>query len=242
MDEHVVHRLLERVGVDALRHGQVALRVHVDAQDAMPFLGERHREVERRRGLGDAALLVGERDHVAHIDGIRRRRNPPRAQSPARSANPPSRRAPPLFSSAVPTLLDKRLLFVTGKGGVGKSTVAIALGLLAARRGLRTIVAELASQERVQGLFGEDERERESVPRARARPRAVHDLDRPPAGDGGVPARQGRTVRAGPRLEPPVPGLRDGHPGDARAAQHRQGVGARAAATAAPAAPLPTTW
>jgi len=55
----------------------------------------------------------------------------------------------------VPALLDKRLVFVTGKGGVGKSTVAIALGLLAARRGLRTIVAELASQERVQGLFSE---------------------------------------------------------------------------------------
>jgi anion-transporting ArsA/GET3 family ATPase len=59
----------------------------------------------------------------------------------------------------VPALLDKRLLFVTGKGGVGKSTVAIALGLLAARRGLRTIVAELASQERVQGLFIDDGRE-----------------------------------------------------------------------------------
>ena len=53
-------------------------------------------------------------------------------------------------------MLDKRLLFVTGKGGVGKSTVAIALGLLAARRGLRTIVAELASQERMQGLFLDD--------------------------------------------------------------------------------------
>ena len=44
-------------------------------------------------------------------------------------------------------------MFVTGKGGVGKSTVAIALGLLAAREGLRTIVAELASQDRIQGLF-----------------------------------------------------------------------------------------
>jgi len=53
----------------------------------------------------------------------------------------------------VRALLDKRLIFVTGKGGVGKSTVAIALGLLAARRGLRTIVAELASQERVQQTF-----------------------------------------------------------------------------------------
>jgi anion-transporting ArsA/GET3 family ATPase len=59
----------------------------------------------------------------------------------------------------VPAVLEKRLLFVTGKGGVGKSTVAIALGLLAARRGLRTIVAELASQERVQGMFIDDGRE-----------------------------------------------------------------------------------
>ena len=54
---------------------------------------------------------------------------------------------------AVPQLLDRRLLFVTGKGGVGKSTVALALGLVAARRGLRTIVAELASRERLQRTF-----------------------------------------------------------------------------------------
>jgi anion-transporting ArsA/GET3 family ATPase len=51
-------------------------------------------------------------------------------------------------------LLDKRLIFVTGKGGTGKSTVAIALGLLAARRGLRTIVAEVAEQDRVARAFG----------------------------------------------------------------------------------------
>ncbi len=51
-------------------------------------------------------------------------------------------------------LLDKRLIFVTGKGGTGKSTVAIALGLLAARRGLRTIVAEVAEQDRVARVFG----------------------------------------------------------------------------------------
>ncbi|HEY2259548.1 MAG TPA: ArsA family ATPase [Solirubrobacteraceae bacterium] len=50
-------------------------------------------------------------------------------------------------------LLDRRLIFVTGKGGVGKSTVAIALGILAARHGRRTIVAELASQDRVQQTF-----------------------------------------------------------------------------------------
>jgi anion-transporting ArsA/GET3 family ATPase len=50
-------------------------------------------------------------------------------------------------------LLDRRLIFVTGKGGVGKSTVATALGLLASGRGLRTIVAELASQDRVRQTF-----------------------------------------------------------------------------------------
>jgi anion-transporting ArsA/GET3 family ATPase len=56
----------------------------------------------------------------------------------------------------VPGLLDHRLIFVTGKGGVGKSTVAIALGLLGARRGLRTVVAELASQERVRRTFAHE--------------------------------------------------------------------------------------
>jgi anion-transporting ArsA/GET3 family ATPase len=55
----------------------------------------------------------------------------------------------------VPGLLDRRLIFVTGKGGVGKSTVAIALGLHAARSGRRTIVAELASQERVRRTFSQ---------------------------------------------------------------------------------------
>jgi anion-transporting ArsA/GET3 family ATPase len=54
----------------------------------------------------------------------------------------------------VNALLDKRLIFVTGKGGVGKSTVAVALGLVASRRGLRTAVAELSSQDRIQRLFG----------------------------------------------------------------------------------------
>jgi anion-transporting ArsA/GET3 family ATPase len=39
-------------------------------------------------------------------------------------------------------LLERRLLFVTGKGGVGKTTVAAALGLLASEQGLRTLVCE----------------------------------------------------------------------------------------------------
>lgn len=54
----------------------------------------------------------------------------------------------------MPGLADKRLVFVTGKGGVGKSTVALALGIAAARRGLRTIVAELSGQARAAETYG----------------------------------------------------------------------------------------
>jgi len=53
-----------------------------------------------------------------------------------------------------PSLLDKRLVFVTGKGGVGRTTVAAALGLAAARRGKRAIVCEVAQQERVSRALG----------------------------------------------------------------------------------------
>ncbi|HET8673590.1 MAG TPA: ArsA family ATPase [Thermoleophilaceae bacterium] len=50
-------------------------------------------------------------------------------------------------------ILDKRLVFVTGKGGVGKTTVAASLGLAAARAGKRTIVCEVAHQERMSRVF-----------------------------------------------------------------------------------------
>jgi hypothetical protein len=51
-------------------------------------------------------------------------------------------------------LLDKTLLYVTGKGGVGKTTVSIALGLAAAAAGKRTIVCEVAEQDRVSRALG----------------------------------------------------------------------------------------
>lgn len=54
-------------------------------------------------------------------------------------------------------LFDKKLIFVTGKGGVGKSTVALALGLSASAQGLRTIVCEVASQETASRVFGRAE-------------------------------------------------------------------------------------
>ena len=41
------------------------------------------------------------------------------------------------------SLLDHRLLFVTGKGGVGKTSMAAGLALLSAQRGRRTLVCEI---------------------------------------------------------------------------------------------------
>jgi anion-transporting ArsA/GET3 family ATPase len=52
------------------------------------------------------------------------------------------------------SLLERKLLVLTGKGGVGKTTVSAALGLLAADRGLRTIVVEVGDQRRLGELFG----------------------------------------------------------------------------------------
>jgi anion-transporting ArsA/GET3 family ATPase len=43
----------------------------------------------------------------------------------------------------VPELLAHQLLFVTGKGGVGKTTVAAAIALLASEQGRRTLVCEV---------------------------------------------------------------------------------------------------
>lgn len=52
------------------------------------------------------------------------------------------------------SFFNKRFVIVMGKGGVGKSTVCAALGLAASRRGLRTVIAELNTREKVPLLFG----------------------------------------------------------------------------------------
>jgi anion-transporting ArsA/GET3 family ATPase len=53
-------------------------------------------------------------------------------------------------------LFSHSLIVVTGKGGVGKSTVAAALGLAASRRGLRTIVVEVAARDDISRVLGAD--------------------------------------------------------------------------------------
>jgi anion-transporting ArsA/GET3 family ATPase len=59
--------------------------------------------------------------------------------------------------AVVEELADMRLLVVTGKGGVGKSTLAAALALQSAREGLRTLVCEVNAKERISQLLGRPE-------------------------------------------------------------------------------------
>ncbi|HTO00123.1 MAG TPA: ArsA family ATPase [Microthrixaceae bacterium] len=51
-------------------------------------------------------------------------------------------------------LLDRRLLFVTGKGGVGKTSVASAIAVLAAEHGKRTLICEVDSKGDLADFFG----------------------------------------------------------------------------------------
>jgi anion-transporting ArsA/GET3 family ATPase len=54
----------------------------------------------------------------------------------------------------VSDLLDKRVVLVLGKGGVGRSTVAASIAAAAARRGRRTLLFEASANDRFGELFG----------------------------------------------------------------------------------------
>jgi anion-transporting ArsA/GET3 family ATPase len=52
------------------------------------------------------------------------------------------------------SLIDKQLVIIAGKGGVGRTTVASALAVAAAQKGKRVLLAQTKSKERLSTLFG----------------------------------------------------------------------------------------
>ncbi len=51
------------------------------------------------------------------------------------------------------SILDRRLVFVTGKGGVGKTSIAAAIAELAAQRGQRTLICEMDAKGALADAF-----------------------------------------------------------------------------------------
>ena len=74
LDEQVVDGHVELVGADAQPHGQRTLRVEVDEQHLAADLGQRGTEVDGRRGLADATLLVAHGDDAGRAVAAQRRR------------------------------------------------------------------------------------------------------------------------------------------------------------------------
>ncbi|MHB1469431.1 MAG: ArsA-related P-loop ATPase, partial [Solirubrobacteraceae bacterium] len=91
------------------------------------------------------------------------------------------------------SLLDRRLIVVTGKGGTGKTTIAGAIGLLAARRGIETVVLDAVGDgRRLQRIFAGAQRPE----------RGAQNGDESSAGDGDLDdvELQGSRVRLAERL------------------------------------------
>ena len=59
-----------------------------------------------------------------------------------------------MTTEATTSLLDRRIVIVTGKGGTGKTTVSAALALAAADRGQRVLVVEVGPFEHIPALLG----------------------------------------------------------------------------------------
>jgi anion-transporting ArsA/GET3 family ATPase len=62
----------------------------------------------------------------------------------------------PASPPSLASILDRRLVIVTGKGGTGKTTVTAALGLAAAATGRRVLLAEVGPQEHLPGILARE--------------------------------------------------------------------------------------
>jgi anion-transporting ArsA/GET3 family ATPase len=59
----------------------------------------------------------------------------------------------PAYVAADVELLDRKLVFVTGKGGVGKTAIAAALGMLASQEGKRVLMCEVDAKGNLADFF-----------------------------------------------------------------------------------------
>ena len=80
---------------------------------------------------------------------LRTDRAPARAHRIAGSERPPG-----IVRGPMPGLGQRRVVLVSGKGGVGKTTISVALALAAAKQGKRVLLCETQGASRVPGLFG----------------------------------------------------------------------------------------
>jgi anion-transporting ArsA/GET3 family ATPase len=76
-------------------------------------------------------------------------------ESPTPTPTPTPTSTPGATSGNVPDidLLERRLVFVTGKGGVGKTSITAALGMLAVQRGKRVLLCEVDTKGNLADFF-----------------------------------------------------------------------------------------
>src|SRR5690606_38971676 len=67
LDEGIVRRLVQIVGVATRPNGEARLGVHVDQKDAEAGVVQRRSQIGRRRRLSDAAFLIGDGNYPAHV-------------------------------------------------------------------------------------------------------------------------------------------------------------------------------
>ena len=118
--------------------------LRVDHVDPEPAVVERHPAVDDQ---GLAALLEGEAVHADFAEAT----EDEDAQGPLLSMCGPCY---PHSGPTMSTLADKRFVLVTGKGGVGKTTVCAAEALALAAKGKRVLVAMCNAKERLSAMLG----------------------------------------------------------------------------------------
>ncbi len=71
--DHVIHRELEVPGIDTQTGRRIPLGIQIDDEHPVADLSQGRAEVDRRRGLPDATLLVGDCDHPRELPRCRTR-------------------------------------------------------------------------------------------------------------------------------------------------------------------------